>query len=338
MKIAVDAMGGDRAPEEILLGVARAFEKGFVRPSDVILVGAPDAMETCFSQAPVLRECAFKPATDAIEKGESPVKVRRKPQSSIMVAMDCVRKGEAGAFVSAGSTGACVAAAWRVLGPLPKVDRPGIAVTFQGSNGPITILDVGANVHAKPNHLLQYGVMGELFARNVLGTTKPRVALLNIGEEEEKGTELVKSTRDLFTAAPFHFVGNIEGNDLLANRADVIVCEGFVGNVVLKVFEGVGHYFHDTVKGPLADAAAQKSPLGQAVGGVIKKLDYAEYGGAPLLGVNGLVMIMHGRSDRRAMANALKVSAQFVHADVNRQIGDALNGDAPNGGAPGAAS
>jgi glycerol-3-phosphate acyltransferase PlsX len=331
MKIAVDAMGGDRAPEEILLGVARAFEKGFVRPADVILVGAPDAMEPFLRQAPVLRECALKPATEVIEKGESPVKVLRKPNSPVMVAMDCVRKGEAGAFVSAGSTGACVAAAWRVLGPLPKVDRPGIAVTFQGANGPITILDVGANVHAKPTHLLQYGVMGELFARNVLGTRKPRVALLNIGEEEEKGNELVKSTRDLFTAAHFHFVGNVEGNDLLANRCDVVVCEGFVGNVVLKVFEGVGHYFHDTVKGPLADSAAQGSPLGLAVGGVIKKLDYAEYGGAPLLGVNGLVMIMHGRSDRRAMANALKVSAQFVQADVNRQIGDALNGEKKDG-------
>jgi len=324
MKIAVDAMGGDRAPEEILLGVARAFEKEFVRPSDVILVGAPDAMEPCFSKAPILRECAFKPATDAIEKGESPVKVLRKPLSSIMVAMDCVRKGEAGAFVSAGSTGACVAAAWRVLGPLPKVDRPGIAVTFQGANGPITILDVGANVHAKPNHLLQYGVMGELFARNVLGTTKPRVALLNIGEEEEKGNELVKSTRDLFTAAPFHFAGNIEGNDLLANRADVIVCEGFVGNVVLKVFEGVGHYFHDTVKGPLADAAAQKSPLGQAVGGIIKKLDYAEYGGAPLLGVSAPVLIGHGRSRPHAIMNMLRAAHMAVANDVTRHIRERL--------------
>jgi glycerol-3-phosphate acyltransferase PlsX len=145
-----------------------------------------------------------------------------------MVAMDCVRKGEAGAFVSAGSTGA---ASPRRRVPV-RCRRSTVPASWRSNpNGPITILDVGANVHAKPNHLLQYGVMGELFARNVLGTTKPRVALLNIGEEEEKGTELVKSTRDLFTAAPFHFAGNIEGNDLLANRADVVVCEGFVGNV-----------------------------------------------------------------------------------------------------------
>jgi phosphate acyltransferase len=332
MKIAVDAMGGDRAPEEILLGVARAFEKGFVTPEEIVLVGDPNAVEPFLSKAPLLRDCAFKPATESIEMGESPVKVLRKPNSSIMVAMDSVRRGEAAAFVSAGSTGACVAAAWRVLGPLARVDRPGIAVTFQGASGPVTILDVGANVHAKPDHLLQYGVMGDLFARNVLGTKRPRVALLNIGEEEQKGNELVKSTRELFTAASFNFAGNVEGTDLLWGRADVVVCEGFVGNVVLKVFEGIGHYIHDTLQAPLSDAAAQRSALGQAVLGIAKKLDYAEYGGAPLLGVNGLVMIMHGRSDRRAMANALKVSAQFVKSDVNRQIGDALDGGGSAGG------
>jgi glycerol-3-phosphate acyltransferase PlsX len=335
MKIAVDAMGGDRAPEEILLGVARALEMGFVRPEEVVLVGAPEALAPYLEQVPALKACPLKAATESFQMGESPVKVLRKTQSSIMVAMDCVRRGEAGAFISAGSTGACVAAAWRVLGPLPKVDRPGIAVTFEGASGPITILDVGANVHAKPAHLLQYGVMGELYAKNVLGTKRPRVALLNIGEEEEKGNELVKSTHELFSNASFQFVGNVEGNDLLQHRADVIVCEGFVGNVVLKVFEGIGHYFHDTLRQPLSEAQAQRSPLGQAVLGITKKLDYAEYGGAPLLGVNGLVMIMHGRSDRRAMANALKAGAQFVRSDVNRQIGDALNGGViATGGAP----
>ncbi|MBL8842378.1 MAG: phosphate acyltransferase PlsX [Planctomycetes bacterium] len=329
MKIAVDAMGGDHAPEEILLGVARAFEKGFTRPEEVILVGMPDRFEPFFAKAPVLRQCELRVATEEVAMGESPVKVLRKPQSSIMLAMEAVKSGAAGAFVSAGSTGACVAAAWRVLGPLKNVDRPGIAVTFEGAGGPLTILDVGANIHATPEHLFQYGVMGELFSRSVLGVAKPRVALLNIGEEEEKGNKLVKGTRDLFEGAPFHFVGNVEGNHLLSGKADVVVCEGFVGNVVLKVFEGVGHYFHDAVKGPLADPVAQVSPLGKAVRGITQKLDYAEYGGAPLLGVNGLVMIMHGRSDRRAMANALRVSAQFVAADVNRQIGRALADGAP---------
>lgn len=334
MKIAVDAMGGDHAPEEILLGVARAFEKGFVRPDQVLLVGHPAALEPWFAQAPILRQCEFRPATEEVAMGDSPVKVLRKPQSSIMVAMDAVKSGAAGAFISAGSTGACVAAAWRVLGPLKHVDRPGIAVTFEGANGPLTILDVGANIHATPEHLFQYGVMGELFSRNVLGIAQPRVALLNIGEEEEKGNKLVKGTRELFESARFNFVGNVEGNQLLASKADVVVCEGFVGNVVLKVFEGVGHYFHDAVKGPLMEPAAQQSPLGIAVRKVTQKLDYAEYGGAPLLGVDGLVMIMHGRSDRRAMANALKVSAQFVKADVNRQIRAAFDAaDRPGGAA-----
>ncbi len=335
MRIAVDAMGGDHAPEEILLGVARAIERGFVRPEEVALVGMVDRMETYLARVPALRQCAQIVATEVVDMGESPIKVLRKPNSSIMTAMDLVRRGEAAAFVSAGSTGACVAAAWRVLGPLPKVDRPGIAVTFVGASGPLTILDVGANVHATPDHLLQYGVMGEQFSRNVLGVATPRVALLNIGEEEEKGNRLVKGTRDLFQSARFNFVGNVEGNDLLTGKADVVVCEGFVGNVVLKVFEGVGHYFYDAVRGPLADAAAAASPLGQAVRNITQKLDYAEYGGAPLLGVNGLVLIMHGRSDRRAMANALKVSAQFVKADVNRQIGDALARAGAHGDAAG---
>ena len=317
-------MGGDHAPEEILHGVARAFDKGFVKPEDVILVGMPEQMEPHLAQAPLLRQCALQVATETFEMGESPTKVLRKPKSSIMIAMDLVRRGEAAAFVSAGSTGACVAAAWRVLRLLPNVERPGIAVNFVGASGPITILDVGANVHATPEHLLQYGLMGALFSRNVLGVQAPRVALLNIGEEEEKGNALVKSTHELFSAARFNFVGNVEGNDLLTGKADVIVCEGFVGNVVLKVFEGVGHYFHDSVNGALKDPSSAQSPLGQAVRALTQKLDYAEYGGAPLLGVNGLVMIMHGRSDRRAMANALKVSAQFVKADVNRQIGDAI--------------
>lgn len=333
MKIAVDAMGGDHAPEEILLGVARAFEKGFVRPDEVILVGIAERLAPWLEQAPVLRECELRPATEEIVKGESPMRVLRKPQCSIMLAMDAVRSGAAGAFVSAGSTGSCVAGAWRVLGPLAGVDRPGIAVTFEGASGPITILDVGANVHATPEHLMQYGVMGEIFSRNVLGVARPRVALLNIGEEEEKGNKLVKGTRELFEEAEFAFAGNIEGNQLLEGRADVVVCEGFVGNVVLKVFEGTGHYFHDAVKDAMRDPAAQASPLGAAVRSVTQKLDYAEYGGAPLLGVNGLVMIMHGRSDRRAMANALRVSRKFVAADVNRQIGRALDSGRRAGGA-----
>jgi glycerol-3-phosphate acyltransferase PlsX len=333
MRIAVDAMGGDHAPEEILLGVARAFEKGFAQPQDVVLVGMPERMEPFLSREPALRRCDLVEAAESVEMGESPVRVLRKPRSSIMMALDLVRRGEAAAFVSAGSTGACVAGAWRVLGPLPHVDRPGIAVTFVGASGPLTVLDVGANVHATPEHLLQYGVMGELFSKNVLGVASPRVALLNIGEEEEKGNRLVKSTRDLFESAGFNFVGNVEGNDLLTGKAEVVVCEGFVGNVVLKVFEGVGHYFFDAVKVPLKDASAARSPLGQAVRAITQKLDYAEYGGAPLLGVNGLVLIMHGRSDRRAMANALKVSAQFVKADVNRQIGDALAQRGIQGGA-----
>lgn len=332
MKIAIDAMGGDRAPEEILAGVTLALERGFVRPDDLILVGQQQALEPHLDTWGVLREIRLQHAEQVVDMSESPTRaLRRKPDSSINVAMQLVKQGEAAAFISAGNTGAVVATGLARLGRLAGIHRPGIAVTFQAESGPVVMLDVGANVHCKPIHLFHYGLMANHFSRQVMGVKKPRIALLNIGEEEGKGNELVRDTRDLFASSDLNFLGNIEGNELLSGRCDVVICEGFVGNVVLKVVEGVGRFMHGAVQEQLKNERPG-SPLASAMYAVTNKLDYAEYGGAPLLGVNGLVMIMHGRSDRRATANALRVSRQFVTAGVNDQIRQALD-DASRGAA-----
>ncbi len=324
MRIAVDAMGGDQAPTEIVLGVASAIEAGYVRPDDVILVGAKDKVAPLLEGNPVLRDIPLEHASQVVEMCDSPTgSLRTKPDSSIQVAVRLVQKEQAGAFVSAGNTGAVVACAASMLGRLPGVRRPGIAVTFPSLKGPVTILDVGANVHCKPHHLYQYGVMADIFSRDVLGIESPRVALLNIGAEEGKGNPLVRETRELFEQSDLNFVGNIEGNHLLSGECQVVVCEGFVGNVVLKVVEGVGAFVQQTLTNQVL---SQPNPeLAQSFRKITSKMDYAEYGGAPLLGVNGMVMIMHGRSDRRATANAMRASKQFLDAQVNQHIQRAIH-------------
>jgi glycerol-3-phosphate acyltransferase PlsX len=278
--------------------------------------------------------------------GDSPVEaLRRKRGSSIEVATRLVRTGEAAAMVSAGNTGACVAAATIHLGLLPEVRRAGIAVTFRAGDQPVVVIDMGANVSSKPEHLIQYGIMASLFSRSVHQVDSPRVGLLNIGEEDEKGNSLAKETHALFQKTRLNFLGNVEGNELFRGVADVIVCDGFVGNIVLKVTEGLAerlmelfgtmleHSLGDGV-GPSADGrAADGSPglgglglgaLGERLRGTFKslreRLDYSEYGGAPLLGVNGVMIIAHGRSDSRAVTNAIRVAMRMAQMDVNRHI------------------
>ena len=252
--------------------------------------------------------------------------VRRKRSSSIVVGSRMVREGRAGAFVSAGNTGAAVAAATFFMGLLAGVRRPGIAVTFHGAKGPCTLIDVGANIHCLPQDLYTYGQMASKYMTGVHGIERPRIGLLNIGEEDEKGSPLVLKTREFFHGSPLNFLGNIEGQDVFTGRCDVIVCEGFVGNVVLKVSEGLGQYIGETF------LAEMKRHANDDEGSIWKKVvrlvqartDYAEYGGAPLLGVDGSVIICHGRSDRRAIANALGASKRFLAADVNQKIVDGL--------------
>ena len=324
MKIAVDAMGGDRAPDAILRGVADAVDKGFLEPEEVILVGREPVLEPLCAGIPALARVPRAAASQVVAMGESATSsLRSKTDSSIQVGLRLVHDGAADVFLSAGNTGAVVASAWSVLGRLKGVRRPGIAITFQSRGGPVLMVDVGANVHCKPLHLFQYGVMADIVLRDVHGVTEPRIALLNIGEEEGKGTELVRETDALFRASNLNFVGNIEGNDVLSGRCNAIVCEGFVGNVVLKVTEGVGAFFLQALASAVEEVGGE-GPLARALKVVSSKLDYAEYGGAPLLGVDGLVMIMHGRSDRRAVANALKASRQYVEGRVIEHIRSTL--------------
>ena len=342
MKIAVDVMGGDRAPGEILAGVARALDLGFVQADEVLLVGHEERAATALQAHAVLSQVEFRHAEQIVEMCDSPIRVLRgMPESSIQVGLKLIRAGQAGAFLSAGNTGAVVACALGNLGRLPGVKRPGIAVTFQSSSGPVVVLDVGANVHCKPLHLFQYGLMASIYYRDLLGVERPTIGLLNIGEEEEKGNELTRATRDLFADSALNFVGNIEGTDILSGRCNIVVCEGFVGNVVLKVTEGVGVFLLKALTKELAavskEAAHEQSASGgsstglsgmlQVIQAVGAKLDYAEYGGAPLLGVNGLTFIMHGRSDRRATANALRGAKSFMDRGVIEHIRGALQRD-----------
>ncbi|HID24596.1 MAG TPA: phosphate acyltransferase PlsX [Planctomycetaceae bacterium] len=269
-------------------------------------------------------------ATQVVSMDEAPVSaVKHKIDSSIVKSVSMVAAGEADAVVSAGNTGAFVAAAQMLLRRLKGVKRPGIAATFPSLSGVCTVIDVGANIKCKPEHLYQYGVMASLFTREVVGRKEPRVGLLNIGEEDAKGNELVKQTRELLADSALNFVGNVEGRDIFRGECDVIVCEGFVGNVVLKVSEALAESLMDMLR-----AGTKKDvwcSLGLALckpvlDDIQNRIDYSEYGGAPLLGVDGICIICHGRSDARAIANAVREAARFSQHQVNQQIVEELHG------------
>jgi len=262
---------------------------------------------------------------------ESPVEaLRQKKQSSIvqMVKMAC--EGQADAIISAGNTGACAAAAQLKMKALPGVQRPGIAVVLPSFAGPLTVCDVGANVAPKPMHLKQYAQMAKAYAETLLGIDNPKVGLLSIGGEETKGNVLVKQTRELIRQDPsINFVGNVEGRELFAGGCNVAICDGFVGNVVLKLTEGLST---GLIKIIAREVAAEDAALAGRLEPVIKKIyqkhDYSEYGGAPLLGVDGVCIICHGSSDRRAIKNAVRISVEYVQSGLNTIIAERLTGEA----------
>lgn len=316
-------MGGDRAPDEIIAGAILAVDSGLVSAEEIVLVGDETATRAALESLETTHAFGIEHAPETIGMNEHPAQaVRRKRGSSIVIGARMIKDGRAGALVSAGNTGAMVAAATVFVRLLEGVRRPGIAVTFHGAKGPCTLIDVGANIHCQPEDLYTYGEMASQYMSGVHGVSEPKVGLLNIGEEEEKGSPLVLKTRELFNESPLNFIGNIEGQDVFTGRCDVVVCEGFVGNVVLKVSEGLGHYIGETF------LAEMKRHADDDEGGVWKKVvrlvqartDYAEYGGAPLLGVAGSVIICHGRSDRRAISNAIGASKRFMSAKVNKHI------------------
>ena len=326
--IAVDAMGGDHAPQPEVEGSVLAAQEYGVR---VILVGQPEVIRAelaRFSRPSVAIE--IKPASEVITMHDHPAQAfRRKKDSSVHVGARLVKDGQADAFVSAGNTGAVMTAAKFIMGTLPSVDRVALAAPFPNARGTASVLlDVGANVDSKPEHLLQFAVMGEIYFRSTFGSRKPRVGLLSIGEEEIKGNELTRAVYDRLKNLPVHFVGNVEGSDLFSGKVDVLVCDGFVGNVALKICEGLAmeivKFLRKTYKGSLASQLGYLLSRG-ALKGLKRMMDYSEYGGAPLLGVRGVCVISHGKSNANAMKNAIRVAAGLSRARVNEKIEQELS-------------
>ena len=337
MRAAVDVMGGDRAPDEILKGCWEAVP--LLGAEDLIyLIGDETVCREGLAASGLSdadkRRFKVVPTTQVIEMDESPVDaVRTKPKSSINVMCDLAKKGEADVVISAGNTGACVAAAQLKMRTLPGVSRPGIAVILPTFYGPVVVCDVGANITPKPRHFQQYALMAGAYAAAVCGVENPRVGLLSIGEEDAKGTGLVKEARKLMRDEPqINFVGNVEGRDLFKGVVDVVVCDGFVGNIVLKFTEGLAEGLFQTILTELQEFAPE---LLNEFKPVMKKIygkhDWQEHGGAPLLGVNGYCLICHGRSESRAIKNAIRVGKQLVDSGVNQEIVKEIEAAIPGG-------
>jgi glycerol-3-phosphate acyltransferase PlsX len=318
ISVAVDAMGGDDAPAAIVEGAVAAARHRDIR---VMLVGPTSVVEAALDSHPDWRSLPLEvvEAPDVIGMADSPVaSLRRKPRASIRVAAQLVASRRAAALFSAGSTGATVMAAHAAFGMIHGVDRPALATTIPTRRNPTVLLDAGANVECRPQHLLQFAVMGVAYARLALRVDRPRVGLLSIGEEETKGNELTREAHRLLKAAPINFIGNVEGRDVYSGTADVIVCDGFTGNVALKIGEGLV----ETVETLLGDEL--RGTFSSQVGYLLarrafrrfrKRVDYSEYGGAPLLGVAGLALVGHGRSSPKAVRNAIATAYRFAASD-----------------------
>ena len=323
IKIAVDAMGGDNAPHAVVSGAVHAARELGV---GIILVGIEQSIKTELKKHIHTKSLPIeiRNATQVVDMLDSPATVfRRKKDSSIRVANDLVKNGEAVAVISAGHSGAAMATSLFVLGPIAGVERPAIATIMPTVKGRSIVLDVGANVDCKPVHLLQFAVMGAVFAKYVLGNLNPRVGLLSIGEEETKGNELTKEAFKLLTETSMNFIGNVEGRDVISGKADVIVCDGFIGNVVLKAAEAVAEAIGIMIRENIGENLIRKLGyllMKPAFYALKRRVDYAEYGGAPLLGVDGISIISHGRSSARAIRNAIGVAATFAEGEVNKHI------------------
>ena len=331
--IALDAMGGDHFPKPEVEGAVQAAKALGVK---VILVGKEDVVRHELNRHPGWQSLPIeiRHASEQITMEDSASKaVRAKKDSSIRVASRLVKAGEAQCVVSAGNTGAVMATAKMVQGMLPGVDRPALASAFPTLKGSAVMLDVGANVDSSPQMLAQFAVMGDAYARVIYRKTNPRVGLLSIGEEEHKGNALTHETFPLLKGLPhINFVGNVEGRDVYSGIVDVIVCDGFVGNVALKVSEGlIEVLFRQMLRESLKETLTRKVGAYLARGAFNdfrKRVDYAEYGGAPLLGVNGLCVICHGRSNAKAIRNAIRVGKEFVEGRINERIATELDGRA----------
>jgi len=322
IKIVVDAMGGDYAPENPIKGAILAARE---LDSDIILVGDEELIRRELKQQQALDipfEIVHTP--EAIRMDEDALQaIRKKKKSSIRVAAEIIKNKKASGMVSAGNTGAIVAIMKLILGTLEGVERPALAILVPHLKGYSVVIDVGANVDCKPLHLKQFAIMGSIYAQEILKISKPRIGLLSIGEEEIKGNELTKEVYKSLKEAGINFIGNVEGKDVYAGVSDVIVCDGFIGNVVLKVSESIVETIEKMLREELSKTIWRK--LGyflcrKAFRTFKKRLDYSEYGGAPLLGINGITIICHGRSTPKAIKNAIKVAANFSKFKLNESI------------------
>lgn len=326
MRIAVDAMGGDHAPiVEVEGAVAAARQFGI----PITLVGDEERLRQELSKHDSKGlDIIIKHASEVVDMHDAASDaVRKKKDSSIRVAFDIAKNGEAAAVVSAGNSGATMAAGMFVMKRLKGIERPAIAQVFPSLRGKTVVLDVGGNVDCKPLHLVQFAIMGEVYAKYIIGVEKPRVGLLSNGEEDCKGNELTRETNTILKPLSFDYVGYVEGRDIFNGHVDVVVCDGFVGNVVLKLSEGlaeaIGTMLRDEIKksflskiGYLLSRTAFKN--------FKKKVDYAEYGGAPLLGIDGVGMICHGGSNAKAIKNAIRFAYEYAEKGVNQRMADKL--------------
>jgi glycerol-3-phosphate acyltransferase PlsX len=335
MKIALDAMGGDYAPLTTVEGAIEALQE--FRDHSVVLVGNEAELRAELETRdhnglPI----SIHHASQVVDMDESPLTaLRRKKDSSIRVAIDLVKSGAADAMVSAGNSGVVMATALYVLGKLPGVERPAIAAIMPSLKEHFVLLDAGANVDCKPLHLYQFAIMGEAYARYIFNIKKPAVGLLGIGEEDAKGNELTKLAFKLIKESPVKFIGNIEGQDIFSGEADVVVCDGFVGNIALKVSEGLAETLATMLKRELVEKTSATGKVGSlffkdAFKGFKKKMDYSEYGGAPLLGISKPCIISHGRSTSKAIKNAIRVAGVFhskgILDIISKELKEGLSG------------
>ncbi|MDA0281955.1 MAG: phosphate acyltransferase PlsX [Planctomycetota bacterium] len=328
MRIALDAMGGDHGPTPNVQGAIAALQE--LSDLEVVLVGDVPVVEKQLSEAGFSdSRLTLEQSEGFVEMHEKPTEaLRKKPNSSIAVCWKLMAARSVDALVSAGHTGAVVASGLRTRLFLKGVKRPGIAVTLPTLKGRSLLLDVGANPAARPEHLYQYGVMGLIYAEKILGIANPRVGLMNIGSEEGKGNELYKETHNLLSRSRLRdrYVGNVEGRGLYQGQADVLICEGFVGNVVLKVSEGMADFLFKAITPQIVECLDTERELAvNAFRDVGRQYQYSEQGGAPLLGIDGACVICHGSSDARAIQNAIKSSAKLINRDINGQFTSELS-------------
>jgi len=319
IKIALDAMGGDFAPHELIKGALIASKE--LPDVSIILVGDPDKIKDILKKHPYGTNISIKESSQIIDMTEAPVSaVREKKDASVNVALELLKNKEVDGVVSAGNTGAFMASSLFKLGRIKGIERPAIATIFPAENSRVLLLDMGANVDNKPKHLQQFGEMGSLYAKYVMHVNNPRVGLLNIGEEKEKGNELTQEAWALLAKAPaINFIGNVESKEILAGKVDVVVCDGFVGNLVLKLAESISYKIMGILKNEISKSFIAK------IGALLllptfkklkKQIDYDEYGGAQLLGVNGVCVKAHGRAKATAIKNAIRVAYESVKGDL----------------------